>query len=57
MGGYKQVIGDAALPIIKEATTISPAAWNHLDAWLQKNYNLPLQQKDTEEKKGDKKKS
>jgi len=57
VGGYTQVIGDEALPIIKEATTISPEAWNALDTWLRKNFDLPLQQNDTEEKKGAKKKT
>jgi tripartite-type tricarboxylate transporter receptor subunit TctC len=55
VGGYDQVIGDDALPIIKEATTISPAAWNALDSWLKKNYDVSLQQQEKEEKKGDKK--
>ena len=34
VGGYQQVIGDDAIPIIREATTMSPEAWNWLDAWL-----------------------
>ena len=55
VGGYNQVIGDEALPIIREATTMSPEAWNWLDAWLQKNYDLPLVQQPKEEKKGGKK--
>jgi tripartite-type tricarboxylate transporter receptor subunit TctC len=55
VGGYEQVIGDDALPIIKEATSMSPEAWNWLDAWLQKNYDLPLVQQPKEEKKNGKK--
>ncbi|MPY75540.1 MAG: tricarboxylate transporter [Alphaproteobacteria bacterium] len=55
VGGYEQVIGDDALPIIAEATSISPEAWNWLDGWLQKNYDLPLVQKPKEAKKGEKK--
>lgn len=50
VGGYEQVIGDDALPIIREATTMSPEAWAALDTWLQKNYNLPLVQKKGEKK-------
>lgn len=50
VGGYEQVIGDDALPIIREATTMSPEAWTALDTWLQKNYNLPLVQKKGEKK-------
>ncbi|MGH6914731.1 MAG: tricarboxylate transporter, partial [Geminicoccales bacterium] len=55
VGGYEQVIGDDALPIIREATTMSPEAWNWLDAWLQKNYDLPLVKKTKEGKDGKKK--
>ena len=55
VGGYEQVIGDDALPIIREATTMSPEAWNWLDAWLQKNYDLPLVQDPKEGKKDGKK--
>ena len=54
VGGYEQVIGDDALPIIREATSMSPEAWNWLDAWLQKNYDLPLVQQ-PKEGKGEKK--
>ncbi len=42
VGGYDQLIGDDALPNIKEATTISPEAWNWLDSWLKKNYGVSL---------------
>jgi tripartite-type tricarboxylate transporter receptor subunit TctC len=55
VGGYQQVIGDEAIPIIKEATTMSPEAWNWLDGWLQKNYGQPLVQQPKEEKKDEKK--
>ena len=55
VGGYEQVVGDDALPIIREATSMSPEAWNWLDAWLQKNYDLPLVQQPKEEKKNGKK--
>lgn len=44
VGGYDQVIGDDALPIIDEATSFSPAAWDWLDGWLKKNYDVSLQQ-------------
>jgi tripartite-type tricarboxylate transporter receptor subunit TctC len=46
VGGYDQVIGDDALPIIKQATTFSPDAWKWLDAWLQKNYDVSLEKKE-----------
>ncbi len=36
------MIGDDALPIIKEATTFSPDAWTWLDGWLKKNYGVSL---------------
>jgi len=45
VGGYDQVIGDQALPIIKEATTFTPEAWNWLDGWLKKNYDVSLSKK------------
>jgi tripartite-type tricarboxylate transporter receptor subunit TctC len=55
VGGYDQVIGEDAIPVIREATTMSPEAWNWLDAWLQKNYDLSLVAKPKEGKKGGKK--
>jgi len=45
VGGYDQVIGDAALPIINEATSFSPDAWKWLDGWLKKNYDVSLEKK------------
>jgi tripartite-type tricarboxylate transporter receptor subunit TctC len=52
VGGYDQVIGEDAIPVIREATTMSPEAWNWLDAWLQKNYDLSLVAKPKEGKTG-----
>jgi hypothetical protein len=46
VGGYEQVIGDDALPIIKQATTFSPDAWKWLNDWLQKNYDVSLEKKE-----------
>ncbi|MGH6620889.1 MAG: tricarboxylate transporter [Alphaproteobacteria bacterium] len=54
VGGYHQVIGDDAVPIIREATTMSPEAWNWLDAWLQKHYDLPLVEQKEKKKDGKK---
>lgn len=45
VGGYDQVIGDDALPIINEATTFSPEAWKWLNGWLQETYNVTLEKK------------
>ena len=50
VGGYDQVIGDDALPIIKEATTFSPDAWKWLDDWLKKNYDVSLGKKEKKKK-------
>jgi putative tricarboxylic transport membrane protein len=50
VGGYDQVLGDDALPIINEATSFSPDAWTWLNGWLQKNYDVTLEKKDKKKK-------
>jgi len=45
VGGYEQVIGDDALPVIRNATNFSPDAWKWLNGWLQKTYNVTLEKK------------
>jgi hypothetical protein len=41
--GYPQFVGDAARPIIKDATTFSPAAWEWITAYLKKEHNVTVQ--------------
>lgn len=45
VGGYEQVIGDDALPVIRNATSFSPEAWKWLNDWLQKTYDVTLEKK------------
>lgn len=40
--GYPQFIGDAAKPIIKDATTFPPAAWAWLKGYLKKEHNVDI---------------
>ena len=40
--GYPQFIGDAAKPVIKDATTFSPAAWAWLKGYLKKDHNVDI---------------
>jgi hypothetical protein len=40
--GYPQFIGDDARPIIKEATTLSPAVWDWLNNYLKTRHNVSL---------------
>jgi hypothetical protein len=41
--GYPQFIGEAARPIIKDATTFSPEAWRWIENYLQTTHNVTLQ--------------
>ncbi len=41
--GYPQFIGEAARPIIKDATTFSPAVWDWLKTYLKTTHNVTLQ--------------
>jgi len=40
--GYPQVIGEDMRPIIKEATTLTPAVWDWLREFYKTKHNLPL---------------
>lgn len=40
--GYPQFVGEAARPIIKEATTLSPAVWDWLRNYLKTKHNVTL---------------
>lgn len=40
--GYPQFIGDAARPIIKDAITFSPEAWQWLKEYFKKEHNVVL---------------
>jgi len=51
IGGYTRVIGDAALPVIKEAAAFNLEARTTFDTRLSKNYDLPLPRNDTNGKK------
>lgn len=42
--GYPQFIGDAARPIIKDATTFSPAVWDWLKNYLKTSHDVTIQQ-------------
>jgi tripartite-type tricarboxylate transporter receptor subunit TctC len=42
--GYPQFVGEAARPIIKDATTFSPQAWRWIKNYLQTSHNVTLQQ-------------
>jgi hypothetical protein len=41
--GYPQFIGDSARPIIKDATTFAPPAWDWLTRYLKNEHNVPVQ--------------
>jgi tripartite-type tricarboxylate transporter receptor subunit TctC len=41
--GYPQFIGEAARPIIKEATTFSPEAWGWIKEYLKTTHNTTIQ--------------
>ena len=41
--GYPQFIGEAAQPIIKDATTFSPEAWGWLKNYFKTEHNVTLQ--------------
>ena len=41
--GYPQFIGEPARPIIKDATTFSPAAWDWIKTYLKTTHNTTLQ--------------
>jgi hypothetical protein len=40
--GYPQFIGESARPVIKEATDISPEAWDWLKGYLKDRHNVSL---------------
>lgn len=40
--GYPQFIGDAARPILKSATTLSPEVWEWLKTFLKEKHNVTL---------------
>jgi hypothetical protein len=40
--GYPQFVGEAARPIIKEATTLPPPVWNWLRDYLKTRHNVTL---------------
>jgi tripartite-type tricarboxylate transporter receptor subunit TctC len=42
IGNYEQFIGDAARPIVKEATTLSPEAWDWIRQYLKTKENVTL---------------
>jgi tripartite-type tricarboxylate transporter receptor subunit TctC len=41
--GYPQLVGEAAKPIIKDATTFSPAAWKWIKNYLKTEHNVTVQ--------------
>jgi tripartite-type tricarboxylate transporter receptor subunit TctC len=41
--GYPQFIGEAARPIIKDATTFTPEAWDWLKSYLKTEHNTAIQ--------------
>jgi hypothetical protein len=41
--GYPQFVGEAARPIIKDATTFSPDAWDWIKNYLKTTHNVTLQ--------------
>lgn len=41
--GYPQFIGDAAKPVIKDATTFTPAAWTWLSTYLKTKHNVTIE--------------
>lgn len=43
VGAYPQFIGDAAKPVIKEATELSPEVWNWIKNYLKTKHNVTLQ--------------
>lgn len=40
--GYPQFVGEAARPVIKEATTFTPKAWSWLKTYLKDKHNVTL---------------
>ena len=40
--GYPQFIGDAAMPIMKNATTLSPEVWNWIKAFLKEKHDVTI---------------
>jgi hypothetical protein len=40
--GYPQVIGEAAKPVIKDATTFSPESWAWLKNYFKTEHNVTL---------------
>ncbi len=40
--GYPQFVGEAARPIIKDATTFSPAVWGWIKNYLQTDHNVTI---------------
>ena len=40
--GYPQFIGDAARPIIKDAITFKPEAWQWLKTYFKTEHNVTL---------------
>ncbi|MBI3045219.1 MAG: tricarboxylate transporter [Betaproteobacteria bacterium] len=40
--GYPQFVGEAARPVIKEATDLSPETWNWLKGYLKQKHNVTL---------------
>jgi tripartite-type tricarboxylate transporter receptor subunit TctC len=40
--GYPQFVGEAARPVIKEATTFTPEAWGWLKSYLKDQHNVTL---------------
>ena len=41
--GYPQFVGEAARPIIKDATTFSPAAWDWIKNYLKTTHNVTIE--------------
>ena len=41
--GYPQFVGEAARPIIKDATTFTPAVWKWLANYLKTEHNVTIE--------------
>jgi hypothetical protein len=41
--GYPQFIGDAGRPIIKDATTFEPRAWEWIKSYLKTSHDVTVQ--------------
>ena len=41
--GYPQFVGEAARPIIKEATTFTPETWDWIRNYLKTQHNITLE--------------